>query len=465
MSAAATYQRSDPFDPAIAPRLDPGVWHRVLTHVRLTHPTLNRTWFESLEPRQLENGVIHVTCDSLAQLNFLSGQCQQPFNSAAQAVTNRLSVVMFHCPQLRAGGVMDLAGEGGWAPGDGAMPLSPDYAFENFITGPGNSLAHAAAVAVSDNPGSAYNPLFLHGGVGLGKTHLLQAICQRLLDSRPDLKILYLSCDAFINQFMNAVQSGDMNNFRYRYRHADVLVIDDIHFLKGRERTQEELFHTFNTLYQQKKQIILSADAPPNEVPELEDRLVSRFNWGLVAPIEKPCFDTRVAILRTKAKLRGLELSDEIIQYVAGRIDTNTRELEGAITKIQGLALISNQGQGGDEIDLALARRALGDNGQPDDPKRITIEAIIDAVVRYYGVKVSDLHSKKRNRSVAFPRQICMYLSRRHTRYSLEEVGGYFGGRDHTTVLHGVRTVKNLVETNPDVAGQVKAIEQQLDAS
>ena len=228
------------------------------------------------------------------------------------------------------------------------MPLSPDYAFEHFVVGPDNQLAHAGSVAVADQPGRAYNPLFLHGGCGLGKTHLLQAICQRLLDRGGDgdaggrgLNIIYLSCDNFISQFMNAVEAGDMNQFRFRFRSADVLIIDDIHFLKGRGRTQEEFFHTFNTLYQQKKQIILSADAPPGEVPELEERLVSRFNWGLVAPIERPCFDTRVAILRKKARMRGLSLDDDVIQYVAGRIDTNTRELEGAVTKIQGLAQLA----------------------------------------------------------------------------------------------------------------------------
>ena len=469
MTAASSFSMPNPFDPEHAPRLDPGVWHRVLTHVRLTNPSLNRKWFEDLVPRQLSNGVIHVTCETLAQLNWLTGPCQQAFNAAQQAVTNRLSVVMFHCPRLTTTGVMDLAeggSEGAWSQGAGAMPLNPDYVFENFITGPGNNLAHAASVAVSERPGDVYNPLFIHGGCGLGKTHLLQAICQHLLEQRPELKILYLSCDDLINQFMASVQGGDMAEFRNRFRRADVLVIDDIHFLKGRERTQEEFFHTFNTLYQAKKQIILSADAAPNEVPELENRLISRFNWGLVAAIDRPCFDTRVAILRTKSELRGLTLDDEVIQYIAGRIDTNTRELEGAINKVQGLAQLGG-GKNGTPvpITLDLVRKALGDPTQAHERPRVTIDTIVDAVVRYYGVKVSDLHSKRRHRSIAWPRQVCMFLARKHTRYSLEEVGGYFGGRDHTTVLHGVRAVKKQVENDEEIAGQIHAIEQQLDVA
>ena len=435
-----------------APRLDAGVWHRILTNVRLMHPTLNRAWFDSLVPRQLPNGVIHVSCDTLAQLNFLTGSCQQAFISAAQQVTNRLGMVMFHCEQIRAGGVFDDRHE--------QLPLSPDYTFDNFIIGPGNQLAHAASQAVAEKPGSAYNPLFIHGGVGLGKTHLLQAICQRLLERNPAARILYLSCDSFINQFMNAVGAGDMNNFRFKFRNADMLVVDDIHFFAARERTQEEFFHTFNTLQQSGKQIVLSADAPPNEIPELEDRLVSRFNWGLVTRVEKPCYETRVAILRKKAKMRAVEVPNDVICYVAGRIDRNTRELEGAITKIQGLSQLT-----GRTIDLGLAREALGDNGEAEADRRITIDNILNAVTGYYGVKVSDLQSKRRNKSIAFPRQVCMYLARRHTKYSLDEIGGYFGGRDHTTVLHGVRTITRQVSNDNDVQRQVASLENQLSGT
>jgi chromosomal replication initiator protein len=428
--------------------MDLALWQRILQHVRMQHPTLNRDWFNQLQPRQLGNGVIQVTVPKPVQLAFCQTQCQQPFTAAAQSVTGRLVVVSFHCEHTTTGGVFNDS--------DQPVPLNPDYIFENFVTGPCNRLPHAASVAVSDQPGQAYNPLFIHGGVGLGKTHLLQAICQQMLDRDPSKRILYLSCDSFINQFINAIETGEMNQFRYRYRHVDMLVIDDIHFLAGRDRTQEEFFHTFNTLYQGHKQIILSADCPPSEIPELEERLVSRFNWGLVARIEKPCYETRLAILQKKARLRGLTLPEDVACYVAAKVENNTRELEGAITKIQGMA---NLQQG--KIDLDLAKAALGENGSPEK-KRITIQQILDAVTKYYNVRLSDLQSKKRHKSIAFPRQVCMYLARRHTRYSLEEIGGYFGGRDHTTVLHAVRTIDADTKEDPEIAEQVTHIDNQL---
>ena len=430
------------------PAFDPTVWQRILQHVRLNHPTLNREWFAQMTPRQLTNGVIQVTVQKVAQLNFCQGQCQQPFTNAAQAVTQRLVAVSFHCDNLPSGGVFNDI--------DQPVPLNPDYVFENFVTGPCNRLGHAASVAVSEQPGKAYNPLFIHGGVGLGKTHLLQAICQQVLERSSDKRILYLSCDSFINQFITAIETGDMNTFRYRYRHVDLLVIDDIHFLAGRDRTQEEFFHTFNTLYQGHKQIILSADCPPSEIPELEERLVSRFNWGLVARIEKPCYETRLAILQKKARLRGLSLPDDVVCYIAGKVENNTRELEGAITKIQGMSMLQEG-----RIDIELAKAALGESGSPDK-KRITIQHILDAVTKYYNVKLSDLQSKKRHKSIAFPRQVCMFLARKNTRYSLEEIGGYFGGRDHTTVLHAVRTVDSDAKEDTDVAEQVAYLQNQL---
>jgi chromosomal replication initiator protein len=428
--------------------LDPTTWQRILQNVRHNHPSLNRVWFDQMVPRQLTGGVIQVTVSTPAQLNFCQSQCQQPFTAAAQAVTGRLIAVSFHCEHLPRGGVFNE--------GDQPLPLNPDYAFENFVTGPCNRLPHAASVAVSEQPGKAYNPLFIHGGVGLGKTHLLQAVCQKVLERQPDARILYLSCDSFINQFMSAVETGDMNQFRYRYRNVDMLVIDDIHFLRGRERTQEEFFHTFNTLYQSHKQIILSADAAPSEIPELEERLVSRFNWGLVARIEKPCYETRVAILQKKARMRGLTLPEDVVCYVAAKVENNTRELEGAITKIQGMSLLS-----AGKIDLELAKAALGESATPEQ-KRITIQQIFDAVTKYYNVRLSDLQSKKRHKSIAFPRQVCMFLARKHTRYSLEEIGGYFGGRDHTTVLHAVRTVDGDCKEDPEINRQIQFIDGQL---
>jgi len=431
--------------------IDLSLWEKILNAVRSQHPSLNRLWFDQLVPCSFSNGVIQVQTQTPAQLSFCQTQCQQPFTQAAQAVTGRLVAVRFVCDNIPAGGVFNE--------GDQPHPLNPDYVFENFVTGPCNRLPHAASLAVAEQPGKAYNPLFIHGGVGLGKTHLLQAICQKVLERQGDARILYLSCDSFINQFMSAIESGDMNQFRYRYRQVDMLVIDDIHFLAGCDRTQEEFFHTFNTLYQNHKQIILSADCPPSEIPELEERLVSRFNWGLVARIDKPCYETRVAILHKKARIRGLHLNDDVVCYVAQKIDTNTRELEGAITKLQGMGMLN-----GGKIDLELAKAALGDNDTPEQ-KLITIQQILDIVTKFYNVRPADLQGKKRHKSIAFPRQICMFLARKYTRYSLEEIGRYFGGRDHTTVLHAVRTVGDNIKTDKEVASQIAQLESQLTNS
>ena len=458
-AARSTVLRQAQARPAEPARFDANLWHNILQIVRQQHPTLHRVWFDQMVPRQLTNGVIQVTIATPAQLNFCQNQCQQPFSAAAQQVTGRLVAVSFHCENLPRGGVFNE--------GDQPLPLSPDYTFDSFVTGPCNRLPHAACIAVTDRPGKAYNPLFIHGGVGLGKTHLLQAVCQKHLEKQPDARILYLSCDSFINQFILAVETGDMHQFRYRFRQVDLLVIDDIHFLAGHDRTQEEVFHTFNTLYQQQKQIILSADCPPSEIPELEERLVSRFNWGLVARIEKPCYETRIAILKKKAKMRGLDLAEDVLCYIAAKVENNTRELEGAITKLQGMSMLQVTGAGNADqtrrIDLELAKAALGETATPEQ-RRITIQQIFDAVTNYYNVRLSDLQSKRRYKSIAFPRQVCMFLARRHTRYSLEEIGGYFGGRDHTTVLHAVRTVEKDCKDDPEVAGQISQIDGTLTA-
>jgi chromosomal replication initiator protein len=443
-------RREAPARRAQEPAFDPAVWQRILQQIRTQHPSLNRVWFDQLIPRQITNGVIQVIVPTLAQLNFCQGQCQTPFSVSAQQIIGRLVSVSFHCEGLGRGGLFNDSDE--------PLPLNPDYTFEQFVTGPCNQLAHAASVAVAENPGKAYNPLFIHGGVGLGKTHLLQAVCQKVLERQGDLRILYLSCDSFVNQFITTVEHGDMQQFRFRYRHVDLLVIDDIHFLSKHDRTQEEFFHTFNTLYQQQKQIILSADCPPSEIPELEERLVSRFNWGLVARIEKPCFETRIAILQKKARVRGLTLPDDVVSYIASKVENNTRELEGAITRIQGMSLL----QAG-PIDLDLAKSALGDSTGPEQ-KRITIQQIYDAVTKYYGVRLADIQSKKRHKSIAFPRQVCMYLARRFTSFSLAEIGLYFGGRDHTTVLHAVRTIESDCNDDKTIADQLNQIQGQLTA-
>ena len=443
-------------------KLDPALWRDMMDYLRRRHGPICRQWFEQLEPVELDSGLMQVRTANGVQQKYLQGQCRAQFTEAAQAVTGNLVAVHFvtdgeaaasgQTPPRRNGGEFDMEQD--------QILLSPDYSFDNFISGPNNQLAYAASVAVANQPGSAYNPLFIHGGVGLGKTHLLQAICQRLMEQQPDLQILYVSCDSFMSQFIACVQSGQMNEFRHRYRHVDVLVIDDIHFLGNRERSQEEFFHTFNELYQSNRQIVLSSDAAPTEIPHLEERLLSRFQWGLVANVTRPHYETRVAILSAKARLRGIELPDDVIGYIATRIDTNARELEGAMTTVQAHAAVLSK-----PIDLALAQEALGE--QPASEARnsqITLQQIIDTVTTHYNVRLSDLQSRRRHKSVTEPRQVCMYLARQRTRFSLEEIGGYFGGRDHTTVMHSIRTVQDRCDSDPDFARQVSQMDERIQA-
>jgi chromosomal replication initiator protein len=322
--------------------------------------------------------------------------------------------------------------------------LNQQYRFDNFVVGPCNRFAHAASLGVSESPGSAYNPFFLHGNVGLGKTHLLQSLCFTLLESAPETRILYLSCETFVNHFIGALENGDLQKFRHKYRNVDVLVVDDIHMLANKERTQEEFFHTFNTLYNAGKQIVLSSDSPPKEIPTLQERLVSRFKWGLVTEIESPCYETRMAILKRKSKQRGNELSDEVARLLAEHIDTNIRELEGAVTRVIGFANLAGQ-----PVTPELARRVLRDvfavhRGQP------SMEDVLKVVTAHFGVKVTDLQSRRRTNAIAHPRQIGMYLTRKITRHSLEEIGGFYGGRDHSTVVYAVEKIERQMREDED---------------
>lgn len=477
------------------------MWGGMLSHLRTSHPEICRQWFEEIEPLGIAGGVLRLRAHSQIHRDYLQRTCLEPFNDAARTVSERLISVQFLGPDERVEPAApnapavateprvvvrtDAAREaidnapprtrdaqpverevwpttprpttsGGTHPH--SLVLNPDYVFENFVVGPGSRLAHAAAVAVAEKPGRAYNPYFVHGDVGLGKTHLLQAICLRIKQAEPAARIFYTSCEGFMTQFMEAVQAGEMTAFRHTFRDVDVLAIDDVHFLAKRDRTQEEFFHTFNSLYQAHKQIILSSDAPPEEIPDLEDRLVSRFKWGLVASVAPPCYETRVEILKQKARLRGFEIPDDVACHIAAKIDTNIRELEGAVVKLQVLRALEKR-----DVDMALALAALGDESARND-RSVQIQTIIDAVTDFFGVKVSDLQSKRRQRSIALPRQVCMFLARRHTRFSLEEIGGFFGGRDHTTVMHAVKTIEARLETDAEFARRIVAIENLVKA-
>jgi chromosomal replication initiator protein len=437
--------------------VDRGLWQSIIQQVVASGGNIIRPWFTQLEPISLEYGLLEIQAPGRKEQDYCTRHASRLFTEAAQAATGRLVSVCFMTGAPDAEPADSHSPAPAWQP-DASLEFNDDYTFGAFVTGPCNRLAHAASLAVSESPGQTYNPLFLHGSAGLGKTHLLQATCQKIADDRPGASICFLSCETFINHFIEAVEHGHLHDFRYRYRHADVLVIDDIQFLSDREQTQEEFFHTFNTLYQSQKQIILSSDRSPQEIPALEERLVSRFNWGLVARIDRPCYETRVAIVRKKARLRNIELPEEVVCFIAGSIDSNTRELEGAIAKITMLAHVQDRA-----VDLAVAEEALGAERAVNN-REITIEDILNVVISRYNVRLADLQSKKRSRSIAFPRQVCMYLARSLTRHSLEEIGGYFGGRDHSTVLHANKTIGALRERDRTFQAQLELMAEQLRA-
>jgi chromosomal replication initiator protein len=314
---------------------------------------------------------------------------------------------------------------------DPSSTLNPKYTFESFVIGNSNRFAHAASLAVAEVPAKVYNPFFIYGGVGLGKTHLMHAIGHRIIQHYPRTKVLYISSEKFTNELINSIRDGNPESFRQRYRNIDVLLIDDIQFLSKKEHTQEEFFHTFNTLHEANKQIIISSDRPPREIPLLEDRLRSRFEWGLITDIQTPDLETRIAILRKKALLENLNIPNEVMVYIASRIDNNIRELEGALIRVIAYASLTNQ-----PVDIDLTTEALKDIFPNSRPKQITMEIIQDIVSSYFKIKRDELLAKKRTRNVAYPRQIAMYLCRELTEASLPRIGEIFGGRDHTTVIH-----------------------------
>ena len=337
------------------------------------------------------------------------------------------------------------------------IPLNENYVFDEFVVGPNNRLAHAASVAVADSPGTAYNPLFLYGSVGLGKTHLLQAVAHKYA-KLGKTNIVYLSCQDFTNDFITAISANSLDGFRRKYREGDALLIDDIQLLAKRERTQEEFFHTFNSIYNQQRQILLTSDSLPSEITGLGDRLVSRFKLGLVAELTPPSFDTRVAIIQRKAQKLRLAVPTDVVEFVATRVRENVRELEGVLHRLHSLVTIERR-----QLTVEEVRESLADLfGQED--RRIDILSIQQRVLEEFNVRSADLHSRSRTRSVVVPRQICMFLARKHTPLSLGEIGIHFGGRDHSTVLHAIEKVKSLIDKDPRIRGKLQSIERQLGA-
>lgn len=339
--------------------------------------------------------------------------------------------------------------------------LNPRYTFDSFVVGANNNLAHAASLAVAESPGEIYNPLFIYGGVGLGKTHLMHSIGHFILKNNPQAKVLYVTSEKFTNELIDAIRNKNnisTTEFREKYRNNDILLIDDIQFIIGKESTQEEFFHTFNSLYEAKKQIIISSDKPPKEIETLEERLRSRFEWGLTVDIQSPDYETRMAILRKKEELEGYNIDNEVIKYIATNVKSNIRELEGALTKIVALSKLNKQ-----EITIELAEEALKDLISPNETKEVTPELIIQVVADHFGITPLDISSQKRNKEVVFPRQIVMFLCRSMTDTPLQAIGKYLGGRDHTTIIHGYEKIGADMDKNESLRNTIEILKKKIN--
>ena len=340
---------------------------------------------------------------------------------------------------------------------DMSNTLNPKYTFDSFVIGNSNRFAHAACLAVAESPAKAYNPLFIYGGVGLGKTHLMHAIGHYILSNNPNAKVVYVSSEKFTNELINSIKDDKNVEFRNKYRNVDVLLIDDIQFIANKERTQEEFFHTFNALHDANKQIILSSDRPPKEIPTLEDRLRSRFEWGLIADVAAPDYETRIAILKKKADVENLNIPNEVMAYIATKIKANIRELEGALIRVVAFSSLTNK-----EVSVDLASEALKDIISNKNSKQITIELIQEIVANYFSLRLEDFKSARRTRNVAYPRQIAMYLSRKLTDTSLPKIGEEFGGRDHTTVIHAYEKILQNLKVDEALQNTINDITKKL---
>lgn len=426
------------------------IWEETLKTIKskLSKPSFD-TWLKSTEAVSMDNDTIVVQAPNEFSREWLESRYVELIKDTLYQVTQQKFEVRFVTPQNKD----NFANSNQYKQtfmrkaedqviGTVTL-LNPKYTFDTFVVGNSNRFAHAASLAVAEAPAKAYNPLFIYGDVGLGKTHLMQAIAHYILKQNPDTNVVYTSSETFTNELINSIRDDKTVEFRNKYRNIDVLLVDDIQFVAGKERTQEEFFHTFNALHEASKQIILSSDRPPKEIPTLEDRLRSRFEWGLITDIQKPDFETRIAILRKKASLESLQVPNDVIVYIANNIQSNIRELEGALIRVVAYSSLTNKA-----ITTELAQDALKDILPAAKPREVSIKLIMEIVAEYYGLKIKDMTSKKRTQNVAFPRQVAMYLSRELTDASLPQVGEEFGGRDHTTVMHAHNKIAEKLETD-----------------
>ena len=415
-------------------------WQQVLSLVKPEMVGISYdTWIKTLEPISMDDSSINLKATSQFQKDQVDLKYKELIKNAFKQITQKdfnINIVLnekgFETPIVNN----QLLSTNSF--------LNPKYTFDTFVIGENNRFAHAASLAVAESLGEAYNPLFLYSGVGLGKTHLMHAIGNFVLSQNPEAKVLYITSEKFTNELINAIQNNTTEEFRNKYRSIDLLLIDDIQFFIGKERCQEEFFHTFNALYENKKQIIISSDKPPKDINPLEERLKSRFEWGLTADIGKPDYETRCAILRKKCESEGRVIDDEILSMIALNVESNIRELEGIFNKIVAMASLTNS-----EITMQLAEKAIGDLKQSSE-KVITVNYIQQAVANYYNLDSNDFRIQRKTSDIAFPRQIAMYLSKQLTGLTFKEIGKEFGGKDHSTVIYAIKKVEQEMKLNPN---------------
>lgn len=434
-------------------------WNEVLNliKVELTEVSFN-TWLKTIKPITITDDRLILAAPNEFTKGILEGRYLNLIKNAVIQVTEEEYIIHFTIP-----GEEIATNLGQSIPIDNNIEnsrrsqLNPKYTFDTFVIGNSNRFAHAASLAVAEAPAQAYNPLFIYGGVGLGKTHLMHAIGHYILSQGHESKVVYVSSEKFTNELINSIRDDRNNEFRNKYRNVDVLLVDDIQFIAGKESTQEEFFHTFNALHEANKQIIISSDRPPKEIPTLEDRLRSRFEWGLIADIQAPDLETRIAILKKKAKIENINIPNDVMLYIATKIKSNIRELEGALIRIVAYSSLTNK-----EITVELAEEALKDIISNNKPKKITTSLIKNVVSKNLDIKMDDFNSKKRTRAIAYPRQIAMYLTRELTDLSLPKIGDEFGGRDHTTVIHAYDKIEAEIKESEEFKNKVDELIKEI---
>jgi len=435
-----------------------GLWPRVLDLLKneLTEISYN-TWIRTIEPISANSNTIELGVPTDFNKGILESRYITLIANAVRQVTSKDYTVVVSVPSQEASGKRAETIENTNSDDTFNSILNPKYTFDTFVIGNGNRLAHAASVAVAEAPAKAYNPLFLYGGVGLGKTHLMHAIGHYVLSQNPNTKVLYVSSEKFTNELINAIKDDRNEEFRSKYRNIDILLIDDIQFIGGKERTQEEFFHTFNALYEADKQIIISSDRPPRDIPTLEDRLRSRFEWGLTADIQSPDLETRIAILKKKAQMENLFIPDDVLVFIADKVVSNIRELEGALNRVIAYSSLTET-----EISVDLCAEALKELLSAANSKVINATHIIESVSRYFDLRPEEFISQKRNRNISFPRQIAMYLCRDIMGISLPKIGDEFGGRDHTTVIHAIQKIEEDIQNNTETRRAVDELKRNI---